>query len=174
MPVMCRPRAADDLRADIGKNVANAVAVEDLEIDAGFRGRRGGDRRKLASPFIEIGFIEGNIDPADLAIAHIDAGFLFETVGETRPEIGGTTGPAGIGERIARDAPRTLSHRRIEARRSLHPGAGGNPAFGTQDLDNTMRMVFYPAVIGWTLLGFWMGNLSHRMGRIRLKLMDAL
>ncbi|MCB9349118.1 MAG: cytochrome c biogenesis protein CcsA [Lewinellaceae bacterium] len=57
---------------------------------------------------------------------------------------------------------------------SLHPGAGGNPAFGTQDLDNTMRMVFYPAVIGWTLLGFWMGNLSHRMGRIRLKLMDAL
>ncbi|MCB0548067.1 MAG: cytochrome c biogenesis protein CcsA [Phaeodactylibacter sp.] len=57
---------------------------------------------------------------------------------------------------------------------SLHPGAGGNPAFGTQDLDNTMRMVFYPAVIGWTLLGFWIGNLLHRMGRIRLKLMDAL
>ncbi|MCB0595325.1 MAG: cytochrome c biogenesis protein CcsA [Lewinellaceae bacterium] len=57
---------------------------------------------------------------------------------------------------------------------SLHPGSGGNPAFGSQDLDNTMRMVFYPAVIGWTLLGFWMGNLLHRMGRIRLKLMDAL
>ena len=57
---------------------------------------------------------------------------------------------------------------------SLHPGSGGNPAFGSQDLDNTMRMVFYPAVIGWTLLGFWMGNLLHRMGRLRLRLMDAL
>ncbi len=57
---------------------------------------------------------------------------------------------------------------------SLHPGAGGNSAFGSQDLDNTMRMVFYPAVIGWTLLGFWIGNLLHRMGRLRLKLMDAV
>lgn len=57
---------------------------------------------------------------------------------------------------------------------SLHPGAGGNPAFGSQDLDNTMRLVFYPAVIGWTLLGFWMANLLHRMGRIWLRLMDAV
>lgn len=45
---------------------------------------------------------------------------------------------------------------------SLHPGAGGNPAFGSQDLDNTMRMVFYPAVIGFTLLGFWISSLQFR------------
>ena len=31
---------------------------------------------------------------------------------------------------------------------SLHPGAGGNPAFNTYDLDNWMKLVFYPAVIG--------------------------
>ncbi|MCB0569040.1 MAG: cytochrome c biogenesis protein CcsA [Phaeodactylibacter sp.] len=55
---------------------------------------------------------------------------------------------------------------------SLHPGAGGNMAFGSQDLDNTMRMVFYPAIIGWTLLGFWIANLLIRMERIRLWLME--
>ena len=45
---------------------------------------------------------------------------------------------------------------------SLHPGAGGNPAFGSEDLDNTMRMAFYPAIIGWSLLGFWISNLFGR------------
>src|SRR5690606_38028952 len=36
---------------------------------------------------------------------------------------------------------------------SLHPGSGGNPGFNAYDLDNRMRMVFYPAVVGWTLFG---------------------
>lgn len=49
---------------------------------------------------------------------------------------------------------------------SLHPGNGGNPAFGSEDLDNTMRMVFYPAVIGWTLIGVWISSLIYRMKRI--------
>lgn len=52
---------------------------------------------------------------------------------------------------------------------SLHPGAGGNPAFGSEDLDNTMRMVFYPAIIGWTLLGFWISNVYARLGIVREK-----
>lgn len=50
---------------------------------------------------------------------------------------------------------------------SLHPGSGGNPGFGGDDLDNTMRMVLYPAVIGWTLVGAWMASLLVRMERIR-------
>ena len=50
---------------------------------------------------------------------------------------------------------------------SLHPGSGGNPAFGSQDLDNTMRMVFYPAVIGWTLFGFWISSLQFRYLRLQ-------
>jgi heme exporter protein C len=45
---------------------------------------------------------------------------------------------------------------------SLHPGVGGNPAFSQYDLDNRMRMVFYPAVIGWTMLGFWVASLNIR------------
>jgi heme exporter protein C len=57
---------------------------------------------------------------------------------------------------------------------SLHPGAGGNPAFGSQDLDNTMRLVFYPAIIGWTLIGFWMANLLYRMERVRLRVLDLV
>ncbi len=49
---------------------------------------------------------------------------------------------------------------------SLHPGSGGNPAFGSEDLDNTMRMVFYPAIIGWILLGCWLANLTWRYFRL--------
>ncbi len=45
---------------------------------------------------------------------------------------------------------------------SLHPGNGGNPALGGEDLDNTLRMVFYPAIIGLTLLGLWIANLYSR------------
>ncbi|MCC7505717.1 MAG: cytochrome c biogenesis protein CcsA [Saprospiraceae bacterium] len=49
---------------------------------------------------------------------------------------------------------------------SLHPGATGNPAFGSEDLDNTMRAVFYPSILGWTLLGFWIASLRIRYQRL--------
>ena len=45
---------------------------------------------------------------------------------------------------------------------SLHPGNGGNPALGGEDLDNTLRVVFYPAIIGYTLLGLWISQLYFR------------
>ncbi len=47
---------------------------------------------------------------------------------------------------------------------SLHPGSGGNPAFSRYDLDNNMRLVFYPAVIGWFLIGVWITRLRVRTG----------
>ncbi len=50
---------------------------------------------------------------------------------------------------------------------SLHPGNGGNPAFKQYDLDKNMRMVFYPAVIGWILLGCWIASLKTRIGLIK-------
>ena len=50
---------------------------------------------------------------------------------------------------------------------SLHPGNGGNPAFGNYDLDSNMRIVFYPAVIGWILIGSWIAQL-----RFRIKLLE--
>lgn len=55
---------------------------------------------------------------------------------------------------------------------SLHPGNGGNPAMGGEDLDNTMRLVFYPAIIGWFLLGLWMAQVSFRIERIKERLLE--
>lgn len=55
---------------------------------------------------------------------------------------------------------------------SLHPGNGGNPAFGQYDMDSQMRMVFYPAVIGFTLLGVWITQLRVRMRRVQAVLED--
>ena len=52
---------------------------------------------------------------------------------------------------------------------SLHPGNGGNPAFSNYDLDSRMRLVFYPAVIGWILLGFWISSLLIRVQLIALQ-----
>lgn len=43
---------------------------------------------------------------------------------------------------------------------SLHPGNGGNPGFNIYEQDNTMRLFFYPAVIGWILLGFWLKDIK--------------
>lgn len=45
---------------------------------------------------------------------------------------------------------------------SLHPGQEGNPALNFNDIDARMRTVFYPAVIGWTLLGVWIASLKIR------------
>ncbi len=53
---------------------------------------------------------------------------------------------------------------------SLHPGSGGNPGFNTYDLDSKMRMVFYPAVIGWTLLGVWISTIRVRISRISINM----
>lgn len=52
---------------------------------------------------------------------------------------------------------------------SLHPGQEGNPALNFNDIDARMRMVFYPAVIGWTLLGVWIASLRIRLHILREK-----
>jgi heme exporter protein C len=49
---------------------------------------------------------------------------------------------------------------------SLHPGNGGNPGFSKYDLDSNMRLVFYPAIIAWTMLGYWIANLRIRIKKI--------
>jgi heme exporter protein C len=53
---------------------------------------------------------------------------------------------------------------------SLHPGNDGNPALDVKnDISNNMRIVFYPAVIGWTLLGVWITQLKIRIKSIQAK-----
>ena len=59
---------------------------------------------------------------------------------------------------------------------SLHPGGKGvegNPGLGGDDLDPTMRIVFWPAVLGWTLLGVWMTTLRLRLRLIEEKKLTA-
>lgn len=46
---------------------------------------------------------------------------------------------------------------------SLHPGGMGNPAFNTEDIDGRMRMVFYPAVLGWSLLFVWIAQIELKI-----------
>ena len=52
---------------------------------------------------------------------------------------------------------------------SLHPGQEGNPALNFNDIDSRMRMVFYPAVLGWTLLGVWIATIKIRIELIKEK-----
>jgi heme exporter protein C len=52
---------------------------------------------------------------------------------------------------------------------SLHPGGEGNPALSQQDIDPVMRLVFWPAVLGWTLLGVWITTLFIRLEKIKDK-----
>lgn len=52
---------------------------------------------------------------------------------------------------------------------SLHPGNGGNPAFGKYDLDDRMRVVFYPAMLGWSLFAVWIATIRYRIRLIEYK-----
>ncbi len=49
---------------------------------------------------------------------------------------------------------------------SLHPGNGGNPGFSGYDLDDNMKLVFRPAVLGWMLVGTWIMTLRYRMRKL--------
>ena len=52
---------------------------------------------------------------------------------------------------------------------SLHPGNGGNPAFGKYDLDNNMRLIFYPAMAGWAIFAVWIATIRYRIRLIEHK-----
>jgi heme exporter protein C len=52
---------------------------------------------------------------------------------------------------------------------SLHPGGQGNPALNYKDIDARMRLVFYPAVAGWTLLGVWIATIKIRLRLLQQK-----
>lgn len=53
---------------------------------------------------------------------------------------------------------------------SLHPGNGGNPAIGADDMDNSLRMIFYPAVLAFMLIGLWMASLLYRYDCLKSRL----
>lgn len=55
---------------------------------------------------------------------------------------------------------------------SLHPGNGGNPGFNSYDIDSKLKLVFYPAIIGWMLLGTWIATIRVRMRRLERTVED--
>jgi len=48
---------------------------------------------------------------------------------------------------------------------SLHPGKGGNSST-MEGLDLNMRMVFYPAIVGWIIVAFWLKQLHERRRKL--------
>jgi heme exporter protein C len=55
---------------------------------------------------------------------------------------------------------------------SLHPGGQGSPVFNREDLNSDMRLIFYPAIVGWLLLGLWIAQLRIRYKQIEAKMLD--
>ncbi len=56
---------------------------------------------------------------------------------------------------------------------SLHPGSGETVQFSEYDLDNTLKMVFYPAVVGWTLVFAWMASNYARYLTLKMKINES-
>ncbi|MBK9107865.1 MAG: cytochrome c biogenesis protein CcsA [Saprospiraceae bacterium] len=56
---------------------------------------------------------------------------------------------------------------------SLHPGNGGNPAFGSDDMDNALRLIFYPSVFALMLMGLWLASLLYRLDKIKSHLDES-
>jgi heme exporter protein C len=50
---------------------------------------------------------------------------------------------------------------------SLHPGQEGNPALDFKDVNMAMRIVEWPAFIGWALLGVWVTTLKIRLSILK-------
>lgn len=52
---------------------------------------------------------------------------------------------------------------------SLHPGSATSPGFSDADTAGTIKMVLWPAFIGFTMLGIWIYTLRNRYKRLALK-----
>lgn len=55
---------------------------------------------------------------------------------------------------------------------SLHPGADGNPAFSDLTAPE-LRVIFYPAVIGFIGLAWWITDIVYRYKRLKFKLPEG-
>jgi heme exporter protein C len=57
------------------------------------------------------------------------------------------------------------------ASNSMHPAAGGRPST-MATLDNSLRLVFYPAILGWILIGCWLIQIRQRLADIRNRILE--
>ncbi len=50
---------------------------------------------------------------------------------------------------------------------SIHPGVQNNMVFAPESLDNNLRLVFYPAFIGWILFACWILQIVIRYKKLK-------
>lgn len=50
---------------------------------------------------------------------------------------------------------------------SIHPGAEKSMLLAPKTIDPNLRLVFYPAVLGWILFAYWMFTLLFRIQKIK-------
>lgn len=55
---------------------------------------------------------------------------------------------------------------------SLHPGNGGNPAFGKYDSNSQIKSILYPAFAGWALISVWITSLRYRIRLLEDKIFE--
>ncbi|MBE0641719.1 MAG: hypothetical protein IH599_06765 [Bacteroidales bacterium] len=60
------------------------------------------------------------------------------------------------------------------AESSLHPSSTNDPGMTVAQMDDRLRSVFYPAAIGWILLGVWMLTIRARIRRVNDMLEDNI
>ncbi|HCX55859.1 MAG TPA: ABC transporter permease, partial [Sphingobacterium sp.] len=56
---------------------------------------------------------------------------------------------------------------------SLHPGSGGNAAFGDLKMSSELRPTFYAAMIGWPMIAAWICSLRYRVRLLEKKDLNA-
>lgn len=52
---------------------------------------------------------------------------------------------------------------------SLHPGSDNKPFEALKTQDHHLKYVSIPAMLGWTLLGFWIFDIRYRIRKLQLK-----
>lgn len=57
---------------------------------------------------------------------------------------------------------------------SLHPSSTNDPGMTVAELDDRLRTVFYPAIVGWILLGIWIMTIRVRVRKIKDTLEDNI
>ncbi len=59
------------------------------------------------------------------------------------------------------------------AESSIHPGISGNPALSAGDLDPSMRIVFFPAIVAWFAMAWWIFSVYYRINRLADKIKEV-
>lgn len=57
------------------------------------------------------------------------------------------------------------------ANNSLHPAAGGN-ASTMATLDTGLRLIFYPAIAGWVIIGCWIVQIRMKLHSIKHRILE--